>query len=123
MAYAFNDDRSKGIIKTKTFTKTNVSGGGTTTVTVSAEDLDVESLLDVTILELRECVITPNTVEIYGGIIGGRYLVGNQIYPNLLMYYHQNTLIIRGYNWDDKTCDVIFEITYLVADVDHIDKR
>lgn len=114
MAYAFNNDKSKGIIKTKTAEKTGVLGEHTTTVTFTKEQLGVQSLRNVTILQIKQKTVTYDN----GWTVGGRYVFGTQIYPNCYIDY-DDEIIVEGYNPDGRLRKLIFEITYLISDVEH----
>ena len=118
MAHLFNDDKSKGVIKTKNFASTNVAGGSTLRHTFTTEELGANSLDDVIILEVRQAVSNVESTYRSGWVSGGYHVKNNQVYPSCSLLYGDG-ITVNGYNNDTVIRRVDVEITYLITDVEH----
>lgn len=119
MAYIFNEDKSKAVIKRKIVEKNGVLGEGTTSVAFTAKQLEAPSLDAVTVLEIRQTVVDDQSSNYSGQIINGKYVSGTEIYPSCFVNYGSRQLFITGYNPDNRLRKIIFEITYLIGDITH----
>lgn len=118
MAHLFNDDKSKGIIKTKSFANAGVAAGGTTSATFSAQQLGASSLDDIVILEVRQAVSNVESTYRSGWVCGGFHVKNNRVYPSCSLLYGDG-ITVTGYNNDTTIRRVDVELTYLITDVEH----
>lgn len=118
MAYIFNDDKSKGIIKTKNFASTNVAGESIFSHTFTLEDLGVNYLDDVVILEVRQAASNVDSTRRSRWASGGHYVKNNNTYPLCTLLYGYG-ITIEAYNPANTVQRIDVELTYMITDVEH----
>lgn len=116
MAHLFNDDKSKGIIKTVYKYKDSVEAHTEANFIFTLSELGVSSLKDITILEVRQS---------YGDglllwTIGSQIInsSNNEVYPNCTINLATHSLIASGFNSASSARKISVEVTYLISDIE-----
>ena len=117
MAHLFNDNKGKGLIKTVYKYKNSVEARTEENFNFTLSELGVNSLKDITILEVRQAYGDGLLIwEIGSQSINSS---NNTVYPKCILNLATNRLIASGFNSASFARKLAIEVTYLVADVEH----